>query len=58
MNLQVVGTTKLKKDAVCPYCKEVSKRAGSNVEIILDCDIGKQYAYFCCYLCKEQVMLA
>jgi uncharacterized protein with PIN domain len=57
MNLRIVGTTKLRKDAVCPYCKKIAKHAGGNVEIIVDTDTSKQFAHFPCPHCKEQLML-
>jgi len=58
MNLRVAGETKLKRDAVCPYCKEVGKRAGGTVDIILDLDTNKQFAHFHCNNCKEDVLLS
>ena len=57
MNLQIVGTTRLNKDAICLYCKKIAKHAGGNVEIIVDVDTRKQYAYVACPHCKEQLLL-
>jgi hypothetical protein len=58
MQLRMAGETKLLKDAICPYCKQVGKRAGARVEIVMDMETKKQYAYFHCNNCKEDVMLA
>ena len=58
MNLQIVGTTKLRKDAQCPYCKKIAKQAGGNVEILTDVDTGKQFAHISCPHCKEQLLMA
>jgi len=58
MNLRVVGEVKLKRDAMCPYCKQVGKQSGGKVEVVVDMDVQKQFAYFHCNNCKEDVMLA
>ncbi len=58
MNLRVVGEVKLKRDAMCPYCKDVGKQAGGKVEVIVNMDDQKQFAHFYCNSCKEDVMLA
>jgi len=57
MNLRIVGTTRLKMDAECIYCKKIAKHAGGNVEIMIDTDTQKQFAYIACPHCKEQLLL-
>lgn len=56
MRLRILGEAKLKKDATCPYCKEIAKQQGSTVEIIQDMNTSEQYATFACDACKERIM--
>lgn len=57
MNLRILGNTKLKMDATCPYCKGVGKKRGQMVEILRDGDNGPQFASFICENCREHVTL-
>ena len=54
--MQVLGETKLKRDATCPVCKQYKHPAGSAVEIMSD-DTGQQFATFRCKICNDYVMI-
>jgi RNase P subunit RPR2 len=56
MRLRILGETKLKRDATCPYCKEIAKPKGTIVEVLQDMNTGKQYVSFPCNECKEMIM--
>jgi len=57
MRLRILGNVKLKRDAICPYCKKVAGEAGIGVEILQNMDDMQQYASFQCKHCHERLML-
>jgi len=57
MRLRILGKTRIKKAAQCPYCKKEAGPAGTEVEIIQDMDTNTQYAAFSCRCCNEKLML-
>jgi len=57
MRLRILGKTKLKRDAICPYCKNIAAAAGCIVEIVQDMDDNQQFASFPCKVCNERLMM-
>jgi len=55
-NMTIVGTTKLKSNAFCPFCNKIGKQKGDEVEVIMESNTNIQYIYFACPHCKEQVL--